>query len=137
MLKLELEHYADCASLNLDCDPDDIKFVWRMHNIDSAINSPFAGFGDYEHYPEDHQKVAVLGYRLIKAHGLPDGNKRTALCCMHEFACINDYELDFDDEDAVFDWLNWIAADEDEARLNGFIEFVRCHLEALPSSNAV
>lgn len=59
---------------------------------ESALSAPQASFGEVEFYPEFPQKVAVLGHRLIANHPLPDGNKRTALLCMIEFAAINSWQ---------------------------------------------
>ena len=53
---------------------------------DSALNAPAAAFGGVEFYPDFETKIAVLGYRLARNHALPDGNKRTALLAMIEFA---------------------------------------------------
>lgn len=39
--------------------------------------------------PEFAQRVAVLGPRLVANLPRPDGNKRTALLCMMEFAARN------------------------------------------------
>ncbi|MEM9036382.1 MAG: type II toxin-antitoxin system death-on-curing family toxin [Actinomycetota bacterium] len=69
---------------------------------DSALNAPAASFGGHEFYPGLETKVAVLGYRLARSHALPDGNKRTALLAMIEFAERNGRAWrDLDEDDTV------------------------------------
>jgi len=77
---------------------------------DSALNAPAAAFGEVEFYPDFTVKVAVLGYRLARNHPLPDGNKRTALLAMIEFAERNGRRWkDLDENDTVDTMVN-IAA---------------------------
>jgi len=77
---------------------------------DSALNAPAASFGGVEFYPEFETKVAVLGYRLARNHALPDGNKRTALLAMVEFAERNGRRMEFADGDDVVDTMVQVAA---------------------------
>jgi len=60
--------------------------VINVGNAESALAAPSAGFEDYQRYVVQHEKVAVLGSRLIRNHPLPDGNKRVALLAMIERA---------------------------------------------------
>jgi len=65
----------------------------KMTNLvvaDMAINAPSASFGGEEFYPEFETKVAVMGYRIVRHHPLPDGNKRTAFLAMVELVERND-----------------------------------------------
>lgn len=77
---------------------------------DSALNAPAAAFGGVEFYPEFEVKVAVLGYRLARNHPLPDGNKRTALLAMIEFAERNGRRWKVLDEDDAVETMIGVAA---------------------------
>jgi death-on-curing protein len=44
--------------------------------LDSALNAPFQGFGDYEYYPSVVQKAVRLCFGLVMNHPFHDGNKR-------------------------------------------------------------
>ena len=44
--------------------------------LDSALNTPFQGYGEYDFYPSVVQKAVRLCYRLVMNHPFRDGNKR-------------------------------------------------------------
>ena len=44
--------------------------------LDSAMNAPFQGYGEYEFYPSVVQKAVRLCYGLVMNHPFHDGNKR-------------------------------------------------------------
>ena len=44
--------------------------------LDSALNAPFQGFGDYEYYPSVVQKAVRLCFGLVMNHPFHDWNKR-------------------------------------------------------------
>lgn len=44
--------------------------------LDSAINTPYQGFGDFEFYPTVTEKAVRLCFGLVKNHPFADGNKR-------------------------------------------------------------
>lgn len=83
----------------------DARVIAKAANLasgDSALNAPAAAFGGVEFHPDFTVKVAVLGYRLARHHALPDGNKRTALLAMIEFAERNGHRWkDLDEDDTV------------------------------------
>lgn len=87
----------------------------RVELLDSAIHSPQAGFGDVEFYPEFADKASVLVVRIAQNHPLPDGNKRLAWEALRMFCALNDYDLEFADDDAVEMMLAIAAGDLDEA----------------------
>ena len=94
---------------------------------DSALNAPAASFGGVEFYPEFATKVAVLGYRLARNHALPDGNKRTALLAMVEFAERNGRRLPLlDEEDTVETTVKVAAGTMSE---DAFVRWVSRRLE--------
>lgn len=77
---------------------------------DSALNAPAASFGGVEFYPDFAIKVAVLGYRLTRNHALPDGNKRTALLAMIDFAERNGWRWRDLAEDETVEMMVNVAA---------------------------
>ena len=44
--------------------------------LDSAMNAPFQGYGEFEFYPSVVQKAVRLCYGLVMDHPFLDGNKR-------------------------------------------------------------
>ena len=90
--------------------------------VESALNRPRSGFGDYEQYPDIFSKSAVLLHSLLKNHPFLDGNKRTALASCAIFLKRNGYTLkmpkvdglefvlnienDTLDEKAITEWIN-------------------------------
>jgi death-on-curing protein len=77
---------------------------------DSALNAPAAAFGGVEFYPDFPVKVGVLGYRIVRRHALPDGNKRAALITMIEFAERNGWQWKELPEDQTVDTMVEAAA---------------------------
>lgn len=63
--------------------------------LDSALNSPFQGFGDVDSFPSLQQKGARLGYGLICNHAFVDGNKRIGAHAMLLFLSLNGIELEY------------------------------------------
>ncbi len=59
----------------------------------AALAAPFAGFGDFEAYPDTAHKAGIYCSRIIRYHPLLDGNKRTGYDVMREFLERNGYEL--------------------------------------------
>lgn len=99
---LGLGDFLVVASAVLGVEPGVIAKVANLASADSALNAPAASFGGVEFYPLFPTKVAMLGYRLARNHPLPDGNKRSALLCMIEFAERNGWSLcTLDEEDVV------------------------------------
>ncbi len=59
----------------------------------AALAAPFAGFGDFEAYPDTAHKAGIYCSRIIRYHPLLDGNKRTGYDVMREFLERNGYEF--------------------------------------------
>lgn len=98
----------------------------KLGLLDSALNAPFAGFGDTDLYPEDHQRLGILCSRIVLNHPFVDGNKRTGFLVMLEAAHMNGVALTFDDQKLIADRIEQLAAptlDED-----AFCEHVRAVL---------
>jgi death on curing protein len=61
------------------------RIPWVVSLAEAALAAPFARLGDYEAFPDLHEKAAVYCARIVAYHPLPDGNKRTAYDVMREF----------------------------------------------------
>ena len=67
--------------------------------LESALNAPFQTFAGIELYPTIIDKVAQLGYSLIKNHAFVDGNKRIGTHVMLIFLMLNGIDVDYEDEE--------------------------------------
>ena len=67
--------------------------------LESALNAPFQTFAGIELYPTIIDKVAQLGYSLIKNHAFVDGNKRIGTHVMLVFLMLNGIDVDYEDEE--------------------------------------
>ena len=67
--------------------------------LDSAINIPFQSFSKKELFPTIEEKAARLCYGLVKNHAFIDGNKRIGAHSMLIFLMINNYELEYTQEE--------------------------------------
>ncbi len=61
--------------------------------LESALAQPKMTFDKKELYPSLAEKVAALGYSLIKNHPFLDGNKRLSHAAMEVFLVLNGYEI--------------------------------------------
>jgi len=78
------------AAAVLRINPEVLLRTSRISTADSAVHAPAASFGGVEFHPGLVEKIAVLGYRLVRNHPFPDGNKRLAFLAMVEMAERND-----------------------------------------------
>ena len=67
--------------------------------LDSALNTPFQVFDDIALFPGIIQKVARLGFGLIKNHPFLDGNKRIGAHTMLVFLELNGIHLSYSQEE--------------------------------------
>ncbi len=74
------------ASKVLRIEPEVLLRTSRIDMADSAVHAPGASFDGVEFHPGLMRKIAVLGYRLVRNHPFPDGNKRVAFLAMVEMA---------------------------------------------------
>ena len=70
--------------------------------LESALESPFAGFGGVEIYSSIQQKAARLGFSLISNHAFVDGNKRIGILALMVFLQLNGIAGNLTDGDVVF-----------------------------------
>ena len=61
--------------------------------LESAVAQPRMTFGGQELYASLPEKVAALGFSLIKNHPFLDGNKRTGHAAMEVFLILNGFEI--------------------------------------------
>lgn len=74
------------ASQVLRIEPEVLLRASRINVADSAVHAPGASFDGVEFHPGLVPKIGVLGYRLVRNHPFPDGNKRVAFLAMIEMA---------------------------------------------------
>lgn len=80
----------------------------------SALAAPRPAFG-HDKYPTLSQKAAVLLYSFVKAHALPNGNKRLAMTTAFLFLAMNDRWWQAEGEE-IRAHITWIAASEARLR---------------------
>lgn len=68
--------------------------VLDLGALESALAQPRLTFEGQELYPSIVEKVAALGFSLVKNHPFLDGNKRTGHAVMEIFLVLNGYEID-------------------------------------------
>ncbi len=61
--------------------------------LDSALNAPFQGYGEYEFYPSVIQKAVRLCYGLVMNHPFHDGNKRIGALALLTMLDLNQLAL--------------------------------------------
>lgn len=111
-----------------------------MNALGSALQAPFAGFGDTYIYPEDAQRLGILCSRIVLNHPFLDGNKRTGLIGMLTMASMNSLTLDLPVSTETDSIILRLAAGEtdEEAFVGGWsvppalmpllgFRHVRCH----------
>ncbi len=69
--------------------------------LESALESPFSGFGGLSFYPTIEEKAARLGYNLIANHAFLDGNKRIGVFVMLIFLEVNGIYMDCTNEEVT------------------------------------
>ncbi len=119
---LDVADYVIIASEILECSEADVLRVVKVAGANSAIAAPATDYFGVELFPDFNVKVAVLGYRLLRNHPLPDGNKRCAFLAMIEMVERNGKQWSVLDEDDTVKAIESAAAGAlDEA---SFIDWV-------------
>ena len=83
---LGLDDVLTIASAVLRVEPEVLMRTSRINTAESAVHAPGASFDGVEFHPGLERKIGVLGYRLVRNHPFPDGNKRVAFLAMVEMA---------------------------------------------------
>jgi death on curing protein len=92
--RLSLDEVVSINALILNLDRAIVSSSVKIGLLDSALQAPFAGFGDTDIYPEDAQRLGILCSRIVLNHPFIDGNKRTGLIAMLTMASMNGLTLD-------------------------------------------
>ena len=123
---LGLDDWLVIASAVLEIEPGVLAKMAELVSADAALNAPAAAFGGQEFYPDFLTKAGILGYRLARHHCLPDGNKRTALLALVEFAERNGHTWRVPDEDEAVEMM--LAAAAGSVSERDFIDWVGGHV---------
>lgn len=113
--RLSLDEVVSINALVLGIDRTIVTSAVKIGLLDSALQAPFAGFGDTDIYPEDAQRLGILCSRIVLNHPFLDGNKRTGLIAMLTMASMNGPTLDLPvsaETDSII--LRLAAGEEDE-----------------------
>lgn len=103
--------------------PPSVVLAVNEHRLHAAIDSPKAGFGDLEFYPDEYSKAAVLARGII-AHCFGDGNKRTGMMAAAVFLLVNGILLELEMQQFV-DVALWI--DREKPSIGRIAEVFREH----------
>lgn len=94
MERIELVDFLLIAEIHTGIRAEQLARMDRVVQLgQAALAAPFAGFGDFEAYPDRAHKAGIYCSRIIRYHPLPNGNKRTGYDVMREFLERNGYEL--------------------------------------------
>lgn len=69
--------------------------------LESAVNSVYTAYGDYEKYPTIEEKAARLAFSLINDHAFIDGNKRIGVVAMFVTLEINKLKLSYSQKELI------------------------------------
>jgi death on curing protein len=92
--RLSIDEVVSINALVLGVDRTIVVPSVKIGLLDSALQAPFAGFGDTDIYPEDAQRLGIVCSRIVLNHPFLDGNKRTGLIAMLTMASMNGLALD-------------------------------------------
>jgi len=81
--------------------------------LESAIETPYQGFGGVDFYPSTEAKAARLGFQIIKNHPMVDGNKRTGTHCMLVLLALEGVQLKYTQKE-LYEIILSVAAGEKE-----------------------
>lgn len=86
---LDLADFLFIAEAVLDVPAEQLVHASRVDLAESALHAPAAEFDGVEFYTDLATKTAVLAWRIIRNHPLPDGNKRVGYLCALELVARN------------------------------------------------
>lgn len=86
---LDLADFLLIAEAVLEVPAERVLYASRVDMAESALHAPAAEFDGVEFYTDLATKTAVLAWRIIRNHPLPDGNKRVGYLCALEFVARN------------------------------------------------
>ena len=100
--------------------------------IASAVSQPRVSVSGQDAYPTLIDKVAALGFSLIRNHGFIDGNKRIAHAAMEVFLIMNDIEISASVDEQERFMLSLAAG---QVSREGLAEWLRSHVCNLSREN--
>ena len=94
--------------------------------LESAVAQPYMSYGGHDLYPALIEKVAALGFSLIKNHPFVDGNKRIGHAAIEVTLLMNGYEIqaDIDVQESVI-----LAVAASKIGRESFLEWLRVHVK--------
>jgi len=107
---LDLEDVIRLATLLLG-DPPPIRDIGLLG---SAISRPTTTVYGVDAYPDVITKAAALLQSIVGNHALLDGNKRLGWLVTSVFLELNGIEASRIGNDAVFDFVMWVASESPE-----------------------
>jgi len=107
---LDLEDVIRLATLLLG-DPPPIRDIGLLG---SAISRPTTTVYGVDAYPDVITKAAALLQSIVGNHALLDGNKRLGWLVTSVFLELNGIEAPRIGNDAVFDFVMWVASESPE-----------------------
>lgn len=89
--------------------------------LEGALAAPDVSMFGEDLYPDLPAKAAALFFRLARAHGFSDGNKRVALVGLLSYVERNGARLEAD-QDALYELTMATASDAQQADIAAWIE---------------
>ena len=92
--------------------------------LESALDSPLAGFSEEEFYPSTESKAARLAFGLVNNHPFVDGNKRIGILALLITLEGNGIVIDVSDDDLIDLGTRLASGDVDT---DGVAEWINDH----------
>ncbi len=89
--------------------------------LEAAIAAPNVSMFGEDLYPTLPSKAAALFFRVARAHGFSDGNKRVALVALLSYLDRNGARLRADDDD-LYDFTMGVATDAQQTEVEAWLE---------------
>lgn len=90
--------------------------------LDSALNTPFQGYGEYEFFPTVIEKAVRLCFGLVKNHPFHDGNKRIGALAMLTTLDLNHINIHTDSSELSDIILHLAAGDIDDGYFLSWVQ---------------
>ena len=93
--------FSDAIEFHKDLTKEyrNLEGVRDIKLLESAISNPFQSMFGEDLYKSIEAKAARLAFGIINNHPFVDGNKRTGLHCMLVFLLLNEYDIEYTQEE--------------------------------------